>query len=131
VTLFGASVAERVGETGTPERTLYRRVERFERDGMMGLFASDPAASRAKRRGLGLGERVLRVFNSAETGYEKPHPEAYRRVLRTLGDEVEAVRRVVGAGREQVCVPELCVSHGWRGYRRGLSHPTRARCLHV
>src|SRR3712207_6782364 len=35
--------------------------------------------------GPGLGERVLRVFNSAETGYEKPHPEAYRRVLRTLG----------------------------------------------
>ena len=23
-----------------------------------------------------LGERVLRIFNSAETGYEKPHPEA-------------------------------------------------------
>ena len=23
-----------------------------------------------------LGERVLRVYNSAETGYEKPHPEA-------------------------------------------------------
>jgi hypothetical protein len=81
--------------------------------------------------GLRLGERDLRVFNSAETGYEKPHPEAYRRVLRTLGDEVEAVRRVVGVGREEVCVPELCVSHGWRGYRRGLSHPTRVRCLHV
>src|SRR3712207_7391831 len=39
--------------------------------------------------------------------------------------------RSVGAGREEVCVPELCVSHGWRGYRRGLSHPTRVRCLHV
>jgi FMN phosphatase YigB (HAD superfamily) len=64
--------------------------------------------------GLGLGKRVLRVFNSAETGYAKPHPEAYRRALRTLGDEVEAVvRRVVGAGREEVCVRELCVSHGW------------------
>jgi hypothetical protein len=31
----------------------------------------------------GLGERVLRVFDSAETGYEKPHPEAVRRVIRT------------------------------------------------
>ena len=59
-----------------------------------------------------LGERVLRVFNSAETGYEKPHPEAYRRVLRTLGDEVEAVRRVIRTGREEVRVPELCFSHG-------------------
>ena len=27
--LFGDSVAERSRETGTPERTLYRRVERF------------------------------------------------------------------------------------------------------
>ena len=55
----------------------------------------------------------------------------FRRVLRTLSDELEAVRRVVGAGREEVCVPELCVSHGWRGYRRGLSHPARVRCLYV
>jgi FMN phosphatase YigB (HAD superfamily) len=31
-----------------------------------------------------LGERALRVFNSAETGYEKPHPEAYRRPLSYL-----------------------------------------------
>src|SRR5918993_541013 len=59
----------------------------------------------------------------------KPHPEAYRRVLRTLDDEVQALRRVVGAGREEGCVPELCVSHGWRGYCRGLSHPARLRCL--
>ena len=59
-----------------------------------------------------LGERVLRVFNSAETGYEKPHPEAYRRVLlRALGDEVEAVRRVIRTGREELGVPELCFSH--------------------
>src|SRR5215213_1332184 len=61
----------------------------------------------------------------------KPHPEAYRRALRTLGDEVQAVRRVVGAGREEVGVPQLCVSHGWRGYRRGLSHPARVRCLMI
>src|SRR5829696_7490792 len=33
--------------------------------------------------------------------------------------------------RGLVCVPELCFSHGWRGYRRGLSHPARLRCLHV
>lgn len=39
--------------------------------------------------------------------------EAYRRVLRTLGDEVEAVQRVIRTGREEVGVPELCFSHGW------------------
>jgi len=50
--LFGASVAERARETGTAERTLYRRVERFERDGMMSFFATDPAAARARRQGL-------------------------------------------------------------------------------
>ncbi len=50
--LFGGSVAERARETGVPERTMYRRVERFEEDGMLSLFATDPAAARAKRRGL-------------------------------------------------------------------------------
>jgi hypothetical protein len=50
--LFGDSVAGRAAETGTPERTMYRRIERFERDGMASLFGSDPAADRAKRRGL-------------------------------------------------------------------------------
>ena len=53
-----------------------------------------------------------RKYGSAETGDEKPYPEAYRRVLRTLSDEVEAVRGVIDAGREEICVPELCDSHG-------------------
>ena len=56
-------------------------------------------AARAPRLCRWLGERVLGVFDLSKTGYEKPHPEAYRRVLRTLGDEVEAVPRVVGASR--------------------------------
>jgi hypothetical protein len=81
--------------------------------------------------GLRLGERVLRVFNSAETGYEKPHPEAYRRVLRTLGDEVEAVRRVFRTGREEVCVPELCFRHGWQEYPARVSHLICGRCLNA
>lgn len=50
--LFGTSVAERARETGTAERTMYRRVERFERNGMLSLFGTDPAAARARRRGL-------------------------------------------------------------------------------
>ena len=64
--LFGASVAERARETGTAERTLYRRVERFERDGMMSLFASDPATDRAKRRGLEPAIRHMIVELKAE-----------------------------------------------------------------
>lgn len=34
--LFGGSVTERARETGIPERTLYRRAERFEEDGRQG-----------------------------------------------------------------------------------------------
>jgi putative transposase len=50
--LFGSPVTERARETGTPKRTMYRRIERFERDGMMSLFASGPSTARAKRKGL-------------------------------------------------------------------------------
>src|SRR4051794_40409708 len=50
--LFGSSVAERARETGTPRRTMYRRVKRFADEGMPSLFGTDPATERAKRRGL-------------------------------------------------------------------------------
>jgi hypothetical protein len=39
--LFGSSVAERTEETGTAERTLYRRVNRFEAEGMDSLFSTE------------------------------------------------------------------------------------------
>jgi putative hydrolase of the HAD superfamily len=35
---------------------------------------------------LQLGPYIGHIFNSAETGYEKPHPQAFRHVLATLGD---------------------------------------------
>ena len=40
--------------------------------------------------GLGLAPHIRRVFNSAELGYEKPHPMAFQMVLETLDttDEV-------------------------------------------
>ena len=41
LTLFGASVAERAGETGTAERTLYRRVGRFEAEAMLSVSVAD------------------------------------------------------------------------------------------
>jgi putative hydrolase of the HAD superfamily len=34
---------------------------------------------------LGLSPYIDRVFNSADTGYEKPHPEAFRNVIGSLG----------------------------------------------
>lgn len=37
-------------------------------------------------RHLGLASRVVHVFNSAEIGYEKPHPRAFRIVLETIAD---------------------------------------------
>ena len=47
LTLFGASVAERARETGSNERTLYRKVDRFEKEGMESLF--DAEKSRRRR----------------------------------------------------------------------------------
>src|SRR5215212_4051883 len=64
--LFGASVADRATQTGTPERTMYRRIERFEEDGMLSLFATDPAAARARRRGLEPAIRRMIVELKAE-----------------------------------------------------------------
>ena len=87
--LFGGSVSERAAETGTPERTMYRRVERFERGGMLSLFATDPATERAKRRGLEPAIRRMIVDLKAE------HPAlngneianiVYVRTGRRLGD---------------------------------------------
>ena len=46
LTLFGASVAERAGETGSGERTLYRRLGPFEEEGMEALFGAQTAHRR-------------------------------------------------------------------------------------
>jgi len=59
-------VAERANETGTPERTMYRRVERFANEGMLSLFGTDPATERAKRRGLEPAIRRMIVELKAE-----------------------------------------------------------------
>ena len=64
--LFGSPVAERAVQTGTPERTMYRRIERFERDGMLSLFGTDPATARARRQGLEPAIRRMIVELKAE-----------------------------------------------------------------
>lgn len=60
--LFGSSVAERAEETGVSERTLRRRMERFEAEGMEGLFATE----KARRRELPPNIRRLAVNLKAE-----------------------------------------------------------------
>src|SRR3954454_968802 len=44
--LFDSSVTERAGKVGVSERTLYRRVERFDQEGMSSLFDAESAKPR-------------------------------------------------------------------------------------
>jgi len=60
--LFGSPGAECAEETGVSERTLQRRIERFEREGMEGLFGAEAA----KRRRLPPNIRRLVVDLKAE-----------------------------------------------------------------
>jgi putative transposase len=45
VVLFGLSPAERAKQTGVPERTLHRKADRFDAEGMAGLFLSSRSAT--------------------------------------------------------------------------------------
>jgi HAD superfamily hydrolase (TIGR01549 family) len=63
---------------------------------------------------LGLADLIERVFSSARTGYEKPHPEAFRIALRTEGNPSR--RWMVGdnpladvAGAEALGIPAILV----------------------
>jgi len=69
---------------------------------------------------LGLGAFILKLFNSAETGYEKPHPLAFQAVLDyigpteklwMIGDNLTA--DIAGAAR--MGIPGILVRH----YREG------------
>jgi putative hydrolase of the HAD superfamily len=66
---------------------------------------------------LGLADLIERVFSSARTGYEKPHPEAFRIALRAEGNPSR--RWMVGdnpladvAGAEAVGIPAILVRTG-------------------
>lgn len=48
--LFGLPVAERAEETGSSERTPYRRISRFESEGMDSLFVGEGAKHRTLPR---------------------------------------------------------------------------------
>lgn len=62
------------------------------------------------------------IFNSAETGYEKPHPQAFLNVLNAIGRDVEAW--MIGdnptadvAGAEAVGLPAILVRRSHPGVR--------------
>jgi hypothetical protein len=74
LTLFGASVATRARETGPAERTLYRKVDRFEKEGMESLFGTE----RARRKRLPLSVRRLVVDLKAEYPGFKPERDRQR-----------------------------------------------------
>lgn len=87
--LFGTSVAERARETGTPERTLYWKIEQFANAGIRGLFSTEEA----KREVLPRTIRRMIVDLKAE------HPAlnnneirniVYVRTGRRLGDHTVA-----------------------------------------
>ena len=62
LTLFGSPVVERARETGAGERTLYRKLARFEEEGMESLFGAEAA----RRRRLPPAMRRLVVDLKAE-----------------------------------------------------------------
>lgn len=90
--LFGSSVAERAEETGVSERTLQRRIQSFETEGMEGLFEAETA----KRRRLPPNIRRLVVDLKAEYP-----PFTLHEIARVVGAcfgrrvDVRSVRRVL------------------------------------
>jgi putative hydrolase of the HAD superfamily len=72
---------------------------------------------------LGLGDSLDAVFSSAVTGYEKPHPEAFRLALRALGEP--GTVWMVGdnpqadvAGAEALGIPAVLVAREGDGRAR-------------
>jgi putative hydrolase of the HAD superfamily len=83
---------------------------------------------------LGLGGLVERVFSSAATGYEKPHPEAFRLALRACGDPPR--RWMVGdnpaadvAGAEAIGIPAILVRTNGPARRTATDAATAARLI--
>ena len=66
LTLFGSPVPERVRETGVGERTLYRRLARFEGEGVEALFGSEHAR---RKRLLPAMRRLIVDLNADHPGF--------------------------------------------------------------
>jgi len=102
--LFGSSVAERARETGSSERTLYRRVDRFEIEGIESLFDTHTAKRqklppsirrlivdlKTEHPPMSLGEIASVVY--VHSG-RKPSKHSVKRVLREGPVPLRLVRR--------------------------------------
>jgi putative transposase len=105
VVLFGLSPAERAKQTGVPERTIYRRADRFDADGMDSLAPlGRPAAPRALppliRRTiveLKAEHRAFRPHELARICYarfgRRPSPHTVKRVLAEEPAPLQVPRR--------------------------------------
>jgi transposase len=105
VVLFGSSPAERAKQTGVPERTIYRKADRFDAEGMAGLFETIPTAPRhalpaAIRRAIvefKAEHSAFRPHELARICYarfgRRPSPHTVKRVLADDPLPVRPVRR--------------------------------------
>jgi putative transposase len=148
--LFGEPVAGRASEVGLSERTLYRRMDRFEIEGMESLFDSEPA----KRR-LRLPPAIRRLIVEVKSEYprlylneianivyvrfgRRPDPRSVRRVLEEEPIPLKIIKRfapyhaIPKPTERRMAIVELH-SEGWSakaiaGYLK-TSKPTVYRAL--
>jgi putative transposase len=133
VTLFNESAAERARETGTPERTLQRQVERFEERGMISLFPKEPVRPSEDAREVPPDMRQLIVDLKAEYPDFRPHEIAtvcyvrfgrrpshhtVQRVLASGPQPSVTVRRFspyneIADGYERRCIVVRLHAEGW------------------
>lgn len=147
--LFGDSVIGRAGETGVAERTLYRRVGRFEQEGMESLFDAEAARRRrlppAMRRlvvDLKAEHPALSLGEVAKICYvrfgRRPSKRTLKRVLSEEPTPLRMVRRfdpyheIAQPGERRLAVVRLH-AEGWTaksiaGYLK-TSKPTVYRAL--
>ena len=95
--LFGSSAAERAEQTGTAERTLYRKAGRFETEGMESLFASQAA----RRRRLPPSIRRLIVDLKAEYPPFSLNERSRRSATRASAGRPAATRSRRSSGRNR------------------------------
>lgn len=103
--VFHESVAERARQTGTPETTLRRKIEGFERHGMRSLFEAEQVEQRSM-----LDPEVQRLILDLKTEHppmrdnevaticyvrfgQRPHGRSVRRVLESRPANIRMFRR--------------------------------------
>jgi putative transposase len=121
--LFGSPVDERAEETGVSERTLQRRIESFEKEGMEGLFE----AERAMRRRLPPNIRRLIVDLKAE--YPPFNLNEIANIVRACfgrKPDVRSVQRVL----EEEALP-LKLERKYPGYHEMDSYGRRAAIVEL